>query len=91
MWAASDNISVDVLNLLIAGGADLELKDPWGNTVLARSSQFNTNPQIIQNLIDQGSDKSIENKFSQTAWDLLRKNDAIISNRYFDRLEQQLK
>ena len=91
MWSASDNISLGVLNLLLSGGANVEALDPWGNTILARASQFNSNPEIILKLIELSRDKSIENNFGQTALDLLYTNENINADSHFKKLEQLLR
>ena len=81
----------EVLNLLLNGGANIEALDPWGNTVLARSAKFNSNPEIILKLIELTSNKSKENNFGQTALDLLYTNENIDPDSHFENLDQLLK
>ena len=58
----------EIAKLLIAAGADLNIKNNDGSTALITASFF-CRPDIVKLLLEKGADKTIQNNFKNTAYE----------------------
>ena len=84
--AAVDN--PEVVQALVAAGADLEARDVVGGTPLMFAAGSNANPEVVQALLDTGADATAKNDAGNTAWDLIQKNEALKGTNAYWRLNQ---
>lgn len=65
MWAATDAHSSDNVRLLLAHGANVNLRQPDGWTALMAAAEFGT-PEIVRMLLDRGADPTAKNAQGDT-------------------------
>jgi hypothetical protein len=68
MFAANQGYT-DLVQILIAAGANLDIKNDYGDTALmiAVGNIYHNYPEIVKLLINAGADLNIQNTFGQTA------------------------
>ncbi len=57
---------LDLVNILLDHGADINAKDELGFTALARATSFQNHPEIAKLLIERGAEVNTHDKFGRT-------------------------
>lgn len=82
MWAATDTHSSDDVRLLLAHGANVNLRQPDGWTALMAAAEFGT-PEIVRMLLDRGADPTAKNAQGDTPLSLVagrtRRDESVIA------------
>ena len=68
--------------------ADLEARNEDGFTPLMLAARYNTNPEVLQVLLDAGADATAKNGEKETAWDLIQDNEALKGTKAYWRLNE---
>jgi ankyrin repeat protein len=68
--AASYNKNTQIIDTLMAHGADLSMRLLHDNSILQSAAMYNRNPGIIEHLIQLGADVNHRNVYGQDALDL---------------------
>jgi ankyrin repeat protein len=69
MYAAEYNPNPDVTRALIASGAQVDQRDPFGVTALMLAAKDTTNPVVITVLLGAGADRGARSHGGLTAAD----------------------
>lgn len=81
MWAATDAHSSDDVRLLLAHGANVNLREPDGWTALMAAAEFGA-PEIVRMLLDRGADPTAKNAQGDTPLSLAaetRRDESVIA------------
>ncbi len=66
-FACQEN-NIELVELLIERGAELEIRDVYGNTPLIRAvSSFRGNGEVIDYLLSKGADMNVKNDYGHSA------------------------
>ncbi|MGB0175844.1 MAG: ankyrin repeat domain-containing protein, partial [Owenweeksia sp.] len=68
------------LGLLIEKGIDINLKNDEGYTALHIAAMRAGNPEILEQLVRAGADKTVTTEFGESAYDLASENE-LLANR----------
>ena len=71
---------------LISAGADINTQTELGITALMYASFYNTNPRVIDALLDAGANATLEDEDGNTAPELARSNGALTDTPTLTRL-----
>jgi ankyrin repeat protein len=89
-WAVGANYLfrhevVEILEILLANGADINGQDIWGETPLIRAVRFK-NTHAIMTLIERGADPTIKENEGRTALDLANEHEELRATEAYWRL-----
>jgi len=65
LWHAANNERIEVMELLLDRGADLDAKYNSGYTVLMKAA-FNGSAEVLEFLLKRGADPNLRNEFGRT-------------------------
>lgn len=65
MWHAANNGRLEVMELLLDRGADLDARYNFGYTILMKAA-FNDYAKVVEFMLDKGADPNIKNEFGGT-------------------------
>ena len=86
--AVTFNASLAVVEALIAGGADLEARSPYGSTSLHLAVTFNASPAVVEALIEAGADLEARAGYGLLPVDLAENNEALKGTDAYRRLNE---
>ena len=69
-------------------GADVEARTEDGQTPLMFAAIENSNPEVLQVLLDAGADATAKNGMGEIAWDLIQDNEALKGSKAYWRLNE---
>ena len=85
---AARELTPERVQALLDAGAALEARDGFGNTPLMEAARNNANPEVLQALIDAGADATARNDDGDSAWDLIKDNEALQGTDVYQRLNE---
>ena len=81
--------SVDKITRLIREGADINAPDGVLTTPLMYATEYNSNPEILQNLLENGADAAITNYDGMRALDYAERNEALKGTDAYNLLREK--
>ena len=86
MRAAQYNENPTVVEVLLYAGVDVSNRTDFGWTALMLAARYNENPTVVEVLLDAGADASATNGEDETAFDLMKANEALVGTDVYWRL-----
>lgn len=74
----------------IENGVDINYQDETGFTPIMWAAIYNTRPEVIIYLLDQGADPTIENSKGNNALDCIKINDKLINTEAYARIVKEV-